>query len=133
MLVVIDATSRYSWSFQIAPDGSLVNGEPFYRLEIPETTRESGQSGVRAVAEDTGGMVYFATPIGVQVAMQNGRIVEILNPPIPGVGPLEAMTFAGAANANWIYVLQDGKLFRRPVKVTGANAWTVVKPPKPTL
>ena len=43
------------------------------------------------------------------------------------------MTFAGAANANWIYVLQDGKLFRRPVKVTGANAWTVVKPPKPTL
>jgi hypothetical protein len=34
---------------------------------------------------------------------------------------------------NWLYVAQDGKLFRRPVKVTGANAWTVTKPPKPTL
>jgi hypothetical protein len=78
-------------------------------------------------------MVYFATPIGIQVAMQNGRIVEILNPPIPGGGPLAAMTFAGDGNQNWLYVAQDGKLFRRPVKVTGANAWTIVKPPKPTL
>jgi hypothetical protein len=29
--------------------------------------------------------------------------------------------------------VQDGKLYRRPVKVIGANAWTLVKPPKPTL
>jgi YD repeat-containing protein len=27
---------RYQWSFQIAADGSLVNGEPFQRLEMPE-------------------------------------------------------------------------------------------------
>ena len=46
-------------------------------------------------AEDTDGMVYFPTALGIQVAMQNGRIVEILNPPIPGGGPLTAMTFAG--------------------------------------
>ena len=34
--VVTDAQSRFSWSFQIAADGSLLNGEPFYRLEMPE-------------------------------------------------------------------------------------------------
>jgi hypothetical protein len=77
--------------------------------------------------------VYFPTALGIQVAMQNGRIVEILNPPEPGGGPLTAITFAGNGDQNWIYVAQDSKLFRRPVKVTGANAWTVVKPPKPTL
>jgi len=134
MLVVTDAVSRYSWSFQIAADGTLVNGEPFYRLEIPETTGSSLQGDrIWSVAEDTNGQVYFATPLGIQVAMQNGRIVEILNPPITGGGPLTAITFAGDGEQNWLYVAQSGKLFRRPVKVTGANAWTVVKPPKPTL
>lgn len=134
MLVATDALGRYSWSFQIAADGSLINGEPFYRLEIPETTESSLQGDrIWSVAEDTNGMVYFATPLGIQVAMQNGRIVEILNLPIPGGGPLAAITFAGNGDQNWLYVVQDGKLFRRPVKVAGATAWTVVKPPKPTL
>jgi sugar lactone lactonase YvrE len=133
MLVVTDADSRYSWSFQIAADGTLVDGEPFYRLELPETTMLSWQSGTRGVIEDANGEVYFATPLGIQVSMQNGRIAEILNPPIPGGGPLTAITFAENGDQSWLYAAQDGKLYRRPVKVTGANAWTVVKPPKPTL
>ena len=133
MLVITDGGSRYSWSFQIAPDGTLENGEPFYRLELPETTLISWQSRTAGAIEDANGMVYFATPLGIQVAMQNGRIAEILNPPIPGGGPLTAITFDQIGDQNWLYVAQDGKLFRRPVEVTGANAWTIVKPPKPTL
>jgi len=133
MLVVTDAGSGYSWSFQIAPDGSLVNGEPFYRLELPELTESRGENDVHGAVEDTDGNVYFATPLGIQVSMQNGRISQILNSPIPGGGPLSAITFAGSGDQSWLYAAQDGKLFRRPVKVTGANAWTVVKPPKPTL
>ena len=134
MAVTVDQFTRSGWSFQIAADGSLQNGEPFYRLEVSESPSAPTWDYLKGnPAEDTDGMVYFATPIGIQVAMQNGRIVEILNPPIPGGGPLTAMTFAGDGNQNWLYVAQDGKLFRRPVKVTGANAWTIVKPPKPTL
>ncbi len=133
MLVVSDGGSRYSWSFQIAADGSLINGEPFYRLEGPETTKYSSPGTTGGAVEDTDGVVYFATPLGIQVCMQNGRVMEILNPPLPGGGPLTAITFAGSGDNRWIYVAQGGKLFRRPVKVTGANAWTVVKPPKPTL
>jgi hypothetical protein len=37
MLVVSHAQGRFNWSFQIGTDGSLTNGEPFYRLEAPET------------------------------------------------------------------------------------------------
>jgi sugar lactone lactonase YvrE len=136
MLVVTDAFGRYSWSFQIAADSSLINGEPFYRLEIPETT-ESSLPGDRiwSVAEDTNGNVYFATPLGIQVAMQNGRISQILNPPDPSTpgAPIAALTFATTGDTNWLYIVENGKLYRRPVKVTGANAWTVAKPPKPTL
>ena len=133
MLVVSDAVSRYSWSFQIAADASLENGEPFYRLELPETTMLPWQMGTRGSMEDADGMVYFPTPLGIQICMENGRVAEILNPPAPGGAPLSAITFAGAGDANWIYAAQGGKLYRRPVKVIGANAWTVVKPPKPTL
>jgi len=146
-IVLTDNYSRYNWSYQIAADGSLQNGEPFYRVELPEKELnwQSGaratiedaelslQIGTRAAIEDTNGNVYFATPLGIQVAMQNGRISQILNPPIPGGGPFTAMTFASSGDQNWLYAAQDGKLFRRPVKVTGANAWTIVKPPKPTL
>jgi sugar lactone lactonase YvrE len=132
MLVVTDTVSRYSWSFQIAADGTLENGEPFYRLELPETTAMSWQSGTRGAVEDVSGMVYFATPLGTQICMQNGRVVEILNPPVPGA-PITAIAFAGGSDASLLCVAENGKLYRRPVKVTGANAWTVVKPPKPTL
>jgi gluconolactonase len=133
MLVVTSPDSRYSWSFQIAADGTLENGEPFYRLETPEVTQPGAQGVTGGAVEDTDGTVYFATPLGIQVAMQNGRIAQILNPPIPGGGTLTAISFAGKGDQNWLWVAQAGKLFRRPVKVTGANAWTVVKPPKPTL
>ena len=92
----------------------------------------SWQSGTRGAVEDENGRVYFATPLGVQISMQNGRVAEILNPPVP-CAPITAITFAGSGDASWLYVAENGKLYRRPVKVTGANAWTVVKPPKPTL
>jgi sugar lactone lactonase YvrE len=29
MLIVADAQARFAWSFQIAPDGGLIDGEPF--------------------------------------------------------------------------------------------------------
>ena len=78
MLIVTDAQARYSWSFQIAPDGSLVNGEPFFRLEMPET---GWMSGVHGAAEDSIGQVYFATPLGVQMCEANGRTALVLNSP----------------------------------------------------
>lgn len=127
MLVVTDAQARYSWSFQIAPDGSLMNGEPFYRLEMPET---GWMSGVQGVTEDSIGQVYFATAVGVQVCEANGRVAQILNPPEHGT--ISNLAFAGK-DLNWLYVAEGGKLFRRPVKVKGVAAWAPLKPPKPPL
>ena len=46
MLLVGDGMDRYQWSFQIAADGSLVNGEPFQRLEMPEEGLFSGVGGL---------------------------------------------------------------------------------------
>ncbi len=131
MVVVTDAQARFAWSFQIAPDGSLENGEPFYRLEIPE---QGWMSQVLSVQQDAGGASYFATPEGIQVCEASGRVIEILNAPVPGTqaGELSSVAFAGAG-PTWLYAVQAGKLYRRPVKVTYAGVWAPEKPPKPLL
>jgi enterochelin esterase-like enzyme/sugar lactone lactonase YvrE len=120
MLNVTDSQARFSWSFQIAADGSLVNGEPFYRLEIE----------VSGVTVDAIGQVYFATPLGIQMTEANGRVAAILNP--PGLDSLTSVIFAGKG-FDWIYVTSGGKLYRRAVKQPGVAMWSPVKPPKPPL
>jgi sugar lactone lactonase YvrE len=127
MLIVSDAQSRFSWSFQIAADGTLIHGEPFYRLELPESGWKSGALGV---VEDSIGQVYFATPLGIQICEANGRMAQILNPPEPGAITALAL---GAQDPNFLYVAENGKLFRRPVKVQGTTSWAPVKPPRPPL
>jgi gluconolactonase len=127
MLIVSDGQARFSWSFQIAPDGSLMNGEPYYRLEMPEA---GWMSGVQGVMEDSAGQVYFATPIGVQYCEANGRVAGILNPPEHGA--ITDIVFAGR-NLDWLYVAENGKLFRRSVKVTGTSVAAPVKPPHAPL
>ena len=127
MLVATDAQSRFSWSLQLAADGSPVHAEPFYRLEMPES---GWASGVRGVAGDALGQVYFASPLGIQVCEANGRVAMILNPPEPGA--IQAIAFGGKA-LDWLYAAQGGKLFRRPVKVKGTANWETVKLPKPPL
>jgi sugar lactone lactonase YvrE len=127
MLIVADGQTRFSWSFQIAADGSLVNGEPFFRLEMPEI---SWLSGARGVTVDADGLVYITSAVGIQVFEQNGRCTRILSK--PQFGDLAGLAFAGAG-LNWLYVAEGGKLYRRPAKVKGVTAWEPVKPPKPLL
>jgi gluconolactonase len=127
MLIVSDSQTRYSWSFQIGKDGSLINGEPFYRLYIQEL---SPRSGVEGVTVDATGQVYFATPIGIQFTEQNGRVAGVLNP--PEYGSVTSIAFGGK-KLDWIYAAEGTKLFRRPVKIKGVSAWSPVKPPRPPL
>jgi len=125
MLIVGDGQSKFSWSFQIAPDGSL--GEPFFRLEMPEM---SPLSGVQGVTVDSIGQVYFASAMGIQVCEQNGRCAQILSKPEHGT--LGNIAFAGK-DLNWIYSSVGGKLFRREAKQHGVAPWSPVEPPKPPL
>src|SRR5437667_5624077 len=78
MLFVGDGMDRYQWSFQIAADGSLINGEPFQRLEMPE---EGLFSGVGGLTVDTLGYMWATSAMGIQVCEQPGRCTNILNKP----------------------------------------------------
>ncbi|MES1256835.1 MAG: SMP-30/gluconolactonase/LRE family protein, partial [Acidobacteriota bacterium] len=127
MLIVGDAQLRFNWSFQIAKDGSLINGEPFYRVDMPEVSPASGVAGVTV---DAIGQAYFATALGIQYCEQNGRCAGIVGKPERGA--ISNLAFAGK-DLNWLYVAEGNKLFRRAVKQKGVTAWAPVKAPKPPL
>lgn len=127
MLFVSDSADRWVWSFQRAADGSLVNGEPFHRLELFDPTPRSSADGL---AVDTEGFLYVTTNLGLQIVDPAGRVNAILNKPQPG--PLASVAFGGP-NLDLLYITAGDKVYRRPAKRKGVNAWTVVKPPRPKL
>jgi sugar lactone lactonase YvrE len=129
MLLVADGMDRYQWSFQIAADGSLVNGEPFQRLEMPE---EGLFSGVAGLTVDSLGYLWATSAMGIQVCEQPGRCTNILNKPEFSATPMTDIAFGGPRRS-WLYVAQGGKIFRRETKRTGVVAWEPVKPPQPGL
>jgi gluconolactonase len=129
MLLVGDAMDRYQWSFQIAADGSLVNGEPFQRVEMPE---EGVYSRVNALTVDSLGYVWATSAVGIQVCEQPGRCTNILNKPQFNAEALTGIAFGGPGRA-WLYVTQGHKVFRRETKRTGVVPWEPIKPPQPGL
>ena len=129
MVLVADGMDRYQWSFQIAADGSLVNGEPFQRLEMPE---EGLFSGVAGLTVDSLGYMWATTAMGIQVCEQPGRCTNILNKPEFNATPITDIAFGGPGRA-WLYVTQGGKVFRRETRRTGVVAWEPIKPPQPGL
>lgn len=127
MVVVADSQNKFNWSLQIAADGSLINGEPFFRVDMPDV---SPYSGVTSAMVDSIGQVYFATALGIQLCEQNGRAAAILSK--PELGSVTGIAFGGK-DLNWIYATEGGKMFRRPSLKNGVGAWALVKPPNPPL
>ncbi len=130
-LLVTDSLGRWVWSFMIQPDGSLVDGVPFHRLEIPDEV-ESGvlRTDAAGMTVDVDGYIYVATNLGIQISDPIGRTVGILNKPQPGNASSVAF---GGPGMNMLYVTSGDKVFRRWTKRKGTVAWLPVQPPKPRL
>jgi enterochelin esterase-like enzyme/sugar lactone lactonase YvrE len=128
-LEVMDARSKFGWSFQIAKDGSLVSGQPFWRLESSEQT---DMTGVGGVAVDALGYLYIPTILGIELSNQIGRVEHILNAPDPA-STITHVAFGGA-DRTWLYATTTaGTVYRRHLKRAGVAAWLPVKPPAPRL
>lgn len=126
-LTVADSQGKFGWSFHVAANGDLEDGEPYHRLEMPEVGLYSEAKGVTV---SSNGQFYYATPLGIQGFEGAGRQGPILNS--PDRGPVSAVAFAGG-NGDWLYVAVGDRLFRRSVKVKAVTADTKVKPPAPPL
>jgi gluconolactonase len=131
-LYVMDAQSKFGWSFQIGPDGTLLYGQPFFRMEWSE---EVNLGAVEHVAVDTTGELYTPTMLGIALSTPTGRNREIIGKPEPG--SVTSVGF-GCAGFDWLYITQHGKVFRRHVPAqrrsgleagATASAATLERPP----
>jgi len=127
MAIVSSRQSRFAWSYQIAPDGTLTHGEPYYRLDTPD---DADSSQIATPAVDRNGQVYFATPLGIEICEQNGRAAPILNAPTPDGA--QSIALAGP-NRAFLYTLSHHTLYRRPIKTRGIGPGETITPPVPPL
>lgn len=127
LLYVADSRSHWVYSYQISPDGSLVNKQKYFHLHVPDSADDSGADGMRT---DQQGRLYVATRMGIQVCDQAGRVNCII--PTPN-GRVSNLCFGGPS-FDTLYATCGDKVFARKVKVHGANGHQQpIKPEKPRL
>lgn len=128
LLYVNDARSHWVYSYQVQPDGSLLHKQRYYWLHSPDSEDAAGDtSGAGGMRVDREGRLYVATTMGIQVCDQAGRVNAII--PTPN-GKVTALTFGGP-NFDTLYATCGDKVYRRKLKVSGANAWAAPHRPAP--
>ena len=125
LLSIAAPRAQWVWSYQVGADGTLHEGQAFYRLE----TGAEPSVAVGGMAVDTEGFLYVATEAGVQVFDAPGRLNAILaSPP----GPAAKIVFGGP-QLDTLYAASGETLFRRKLRRKGVFPWQPVKPPVPRL
>lgn len=127
LLYVADYRSHWVYSYQIQPDGSLQYKQPYYWLHVADTVDSSQADGMRV---DRDGRLYVTTRMGIQVCDQAGRVNAII--PTPN-GRVSNVSFGGE-NFDTLFATCGDKVYKRKLKVRGANAWDMPnKPATPRL
>jgi sugar lactone lactonase YvrE len=115
------------WIYSIKPDGTLENKQRYGWLHVLDTDENAWPDGIRC---DRDGRVYVATRMGIQVLDQLGRVNAII--PVPE-NKVSNLSFAGP-DFDTLYISANDKVYRRKVKVQGANGFQPpIKPPLPKL
>ena len=124
LLYVADYRSHWVYSYQIQPDGSLQYKQQYYWIHVADTVDSSQADGMRV---DRDGRLYVATRMGIQVCDQAGRVNAII--PTPN-GRISNLTFGGE-NGDTLFATCGDKVYKRKLKVKGANAWDAPLMPAP--
>jgi gluconolactonase len=127
LLYVDDFRSHWVYSYQIQADGTLAYKQRYYWLHESDAADGSGADGMRV---DRDGRLYVATRLGIQVCDQAGRVNAII--PTPN-GRASNVTFGGES-FDVLYATCGDKVYKRKLKVKGAQAWDAPnKPAAPRL
>jgi gluconolactonase len=128
LLFVADYRSRWVYSYQIQADGTLAHKQRFHALHVLETNDDAGADGMKV---DREGRLWVTGRGGLlQICDQAGKVLAILQTPNRRSSNL---TFGGPA-FDTLFVTAGDKVYKRRVKVRGANAWAPpLKPAAPRL
>jgi len=126
-LYVAESTTHWVWIYTIKADGTLAYKQRYGWLHVPDVSENGWPDGLKC---DTAGRVYVASRLGIQVLDQIGRVNAII--PVP-TGQVSNCCFGGP-DFNTLYVTCGDKIYRRKLKVRGANSFeNPTKPKKPNL
>lgn len=126
LLYVADYRSHWVYSYQLQADGPMAGmpqfKQQYYWLHVADTADISQADGMRV---DRDGRLYVTSKLGIQICDQAGRVNVII--PTPN-GRISNISFGGE-NFDTLFATCGDKVFKRKLKVKGANAWD--KPNKP--
>lgn len=124
-LYVTESTSHWVWVFQIQADGKLTAKQRFGWLYMRDTDENAWSDGLKC---DRDGRIYVTSLTGIQVLDQLGRVNAIL--PVPKTkGQVSNLCFGGK-DFDTLYITVVDKVFKRKVKVRGANTFDAPNKPK---
>lgn len=118
LLSVADGKSRWAFSYQINPDGSLTNKERFFWMHVADWEDDAGCEAVCYAKE---GQMFVATRTGIQICTDDGPTQVIL--PMPDrVRPIGVCL--GGAEFDTLFSFTGDKIWKRKVKTHGIGAFT---------
>jgi gluconolactonase len=128
-LYVTESTTHWVWVYQIQADGSLSNKQRYGWLHVRDIDENAWSDGLKC---DRDGRIYVTSQSGIQVLDQLGRVNAII--PLPKTKGQASNLCFGGPDFDVLYVSCHDKVFRRKVKVKGANNFEKpIKPNNPRL
>jgi gluconolactonase len=124
LLSVADRRSKWVFSYQIKPDGTLVNGERFFWLHVADWDDDAGAESVCYAKE---GQMFVATRMGIQVCADDGPTQVIL--PMPDRSRVFGVCLGGA-DGDMLFAFCGIKIWKRKIKLHANGAfspWVGVK------
>ena len=118
LLSVADGGSKWVYSYQINPDGTLGNKERFFWLHVPDWEDDAGAESVCYARE---GPMLVATRWGIQVCADDGPTQVIL--PLPDRSRAVGVCLGGR-DMDTLFAFCGDRIWKRKVKVHGVGAFT---------
>jgi enterochelin esterase-like enzyme/sugar lactone lactonase YvrE len=118
LLSVADGRSKWLYSFQIKPDGTLANKERFFWLHVPDWEDDAGAESVCYAKE---GQMFVTTRYGIQVCADDGPTQVIL--PMPDRSRVIGVCLGGP-ELNTLYAFCGDKVWKRVIKLHAIGAFS---------
>jgi len=123
LLSVADGHSKWAYSYQLNPDGTLNNKERFFHLHVPDWQDDAGAESICYARE---GQMFVATRAGIQICADDGPTQVIL--PMPDRSAVTGVCLGGR-DFDTLFAFCGDKLWKRKVQTHGIGAfspWTKV-------
>jgi len=118
LLSVADGGSKWVYSYQIHPDGTLVNKEQYFWLHVADWEDDAGAEAVCYARE---GQMFVATRSGIQICADDGPTQVIL--PMPDRSRVEGICLGGPQQ-DTLFAFCGDKVWKRKVKLHGMGAFS---------